>query len=106
MIEETMCPVCFDIESEHIYDVRIKNSNGSRPLHKCRKCGGFFWDDTGERIQLLSRLCETRWLNRKKCNEAVLNFYPGHTPESSVEKTIKALDKICCGCPNKKFILP
>ena len=103
MIEEMTCPTCFSIDKEHIYDAKIEDTDESRPLHKCNQCGSFFWHDTGEKIQWLSRLCETRWFNRKMCNKDVLNLFPKLLLENSMN--IEALDKICSECPNKKFIL-
>jgi len=105
MIEETMCPTCFGIDTEHICDAKIENTDESRPLHKCNQCGSFFWHDTGEKIQWLSRLCETKQLNRKRCNKAILNFKAPSVLEDSMQKIFDALDKICVECPNKKFIL-
>jgi len=104
MIEEMMCPSCFSIDSEHIYDARIKNTDESRPLYKCSQCGGFFWYDTGEKVQWLSQLCETRWANRQLCNEEVLTLFPKLLLNNSMH--IEALDKICSECPHKKFTLP
>ncbi len=104
MIEETMCPNCFGIDSEKIYDVKIKNTEESRPLHKCNQCGSLFWHDTGEKIQWLSHLCETRWANREMCNKDVLTLFPKLIFEDSTN--IEALDRICMECPRKKFILP
>lgn len=104
MIEETMCPSCFSIDSEHIFDARIKNTDESRPLHKCSQCGGIFLYDTGEKVQLLCQLCETRWINHKMCNKEVLTLFPKLVFKNSMN--IEALDKICIECPHKKFILP
>jgi len=99
-----MCPSCFSIDSEHICDARIKNTNKSRPLYKCNQCGGFFWYDTGEKVQWLSQICETRWVNRKMCDKEVLTLFPRSLLNNSMD--IEALDKICSECPHKKFILP
>lgn len=104
MIEEMMCPSCFSIDSENIYDVKIENTDESRPLHKCNQCGNFFFYDTGEKVQLLAQICETRWINRKMCNKEVLTLFPKLFQENSMN--IEALDKICMDCPHKKFILP
>lgn len=104
MIEEMMCPSCFSIDSEKIYDVKIKNTDESRPLHKCKQCRSLFWHDTGEKIQWLSLLCETRWANRTMCNKDVLTLFPKLLFENSMD--IEALDRICMECPRKKFILP
>lgn len=104
MIEEMMCPSCFSIDSENIYDAKIKNTDESRPIHKCNQCGNFFLYDTGEKVQLLSQLCETRWNNREMCNTEVLTLFPKLLFNKSMN--IESLDKICSECPHKKFILP
>ena len=104
MREEMECPACFNIDTEHIYDANIKNTDESRPLHKCNQCGSFFWHDTGEKVQLLSYLCETRWINRKMCNKDVLTLFPKLLFKNSIN--IEKLDEICSECPHKNFIFP
>jgi transcriptional regulator NrdR family protein len=98
------CPNCFNTDSKHIYDATIKDIDESRPLHKCNQCESVFWHDTGEKVQWLSHLCETRWSNRKMCNKDVLTLFPKLLFESTMN--IEVLDRICSECPHKKFILP
>jgi hypothetical protein len=71
-----MCPSCLSIDSDYIYDAKINNTDESRPLHECNQCGNFFLYDSGEKVQLLSQLCKTRWINRKMCNKEVLTLFP------------------------------
>ena len=106
MLEEDMlCPFCFSLDIDYIYEAKVENSDESRLLHKCNQCGSFFWHDTGEKVRLLLNLCNTRRFNREKCNEKILNFFPKQGTTLPNKKRIKELDKICIECPNKKFIL-
>ncbi len=103
MLEEYLCPFCSSKTIRHIYDAKVKKTDSVKPLYRCDQCEEFFWKDSGERVEWLSNLCETRWLESEKCNESVLNFFPQQGTEDSPLENIKKLDRICSDCPYKKF---
>ena len=100
-----LCSFCLNNNIEHIYNAKIKNSIEVRSLYKCNQCGNFFWEDTGEEVEWLSRLCKTRWIDPEKCSEDILNFFPQQGGINSNLEKIKELDKRCSECPNKNFML-
>ena len=101
-MKEIRCPFCSGESINFVDDVKVDSSNLARPLMGCQDCEKFYWDDNGKEVKGLKNLCETLMFMPFKCNEKVR--YPLSSGYSTYP-SYKELDKICCECPQRQFLL-
>ena len=99
-MKDKICPICLSKKICFISNVAIKGTDKTKPLIKCENCEKIFWDDTKEEECLITNFCENSGI-LKSCKANAFQQGFVNTPE----KRTKELDKICCDCPDKKFVL-
>jgi len=103
-MKKIICPFCQGTDPEFIDDVKIAESEETKPLYKCTNYRGFFWGDTRGRVHLLSDMCTKRFFSPDDCQEEILIHHAQHELGPSSLDVIKEMDLICSACKEKNFI--